>query len=169
MKEFQARTRGYLGRTAVQKLCHFAKVLGVPFSYRFQIHYYGPYSEELSSAVDRLLANGALQDGSRDQERYSSFRLGPEASQVLDEHASTLRRFEPTVTRVVEAFGSLEPKTLELLSTLHFTAQRLKASGNARPEREDVLGEFRKIKGDKFSETEIDRAFNAMEKAGLLK
>ena len=35
---------GSPGRTAVQKLCYFAQVLGVPLHLDFQIHHYGPFS-----------------------------------------------------------------------------------------------------------------------------
>lgn len=49
------------GRTTLQKLVYFAAFKGL-ISARFRPHYYGPYSEEVASAVDALSANGFLSE-----------------------------------------------------------------------------------------------------------
>ncbi len=36
------------GRKKLQKMIYIAKKLGFPFQEKFEFHFYGPYSEELS-------------------------------------------------------------------------------------------------------------------------
>ena len=93
--------------------------------------------------------------------------VGAEGTRILSKHAGALREYEPTIKSVVEAFGDLDPTTLELLSTLHFVSQRLKAEGK-QPGREDVWREFRGVKGDKFTDEQFERAYGAMATVGLV-
>jgi hypothetical protein len=114
-----------------------------------------------------LLASGALKDASPDPFRYSNLMVGAEGTRILSKHAGALREYEPTIRSVVEAFGDLDPTTLELLSTLHFVSQRLKAEGK-QPARDDVWREFRDVKGDKFTDEQFERAYGAMTTVGLV-
>lgn len=41
----EAHPKGQLGRTAMQKITYFVKVVGVPLPFRFGIYTYGPYSD----------------------------------------------------------------------------------------------------------------------------
>jgi hypothetical protein len=168
VQEFQNTVKGYLGRTAIQKLCYFAKVLGVPFSFPFRIYYYGPYSEELAFSSDYLVATGALYDASTDPSKYSNFRTGESATELLTHHSQIVKEYRPAIREIVEAFGEFDPASLELLSTMHFVEQRLKARGNKKPTRSQVLREFRAVKGDKFKSNDLDKAFSALEGAGLV-
>lgn len=168
VKEFRESVNGYLGRTAVQKLCYFAQALGVPLTYPFRIYHYGPYSDSLSFDIDMLLASEALEDASRNPGRYSDFRLGAEAKPALEGHEALINRYQQAIRRVAEAFGRFAPQTLELLSTLHFIDRKLKASGIAHPDKTTVMADFRQVKEDRFSEDEVERAYEAMKRAGLI-
>ncbi len=167
VKQFQEQISGFLGRTAIQKLCYFSRELRVPFSYRFSIYHYGPYSDDLASALDYMVADHVLVDTSPDRQRYSNFRLGPNASELLTRYRDAVKEWEETIVAVATAFGDLRPETLELMATVHFAHQRLKASGRT-PTKENVVDEFRGEKGDKFNIEEIQRAYRALKEARVL-
>ena len=51
------------GRKRLQKLvCILKHGHDIPFSYNFKPYYYGPYSEELTDAVDTLVGLGLLKE-----------------------------------------------------------------------------------------------------------
>ncbi len=87
-KFVQANPTGWLGRTAIQKLCYFSKELGskelgAPFDVYFQMHQYGPYSERLAQMLFQLEIDDLIEDRSEDPARYSNFRLTPNGKQHL--------------------------------------------------------------------------------------
>lgn len=168
VEEFQKTSQGHLGRTAIQKICYFAQSLGVPLNFEFKILYYGPYSHELASEVELLLASDVLEDTSKKPSAYSALRLGPAAHKLLETYPELTERYRPTVARVAAAFGELGPSTLELLSTLHFIDRRLRASGTEHPSRDEVVKRFQQVKQDRFSKGEIEAAYDAMRRAGLI-
>ena len=125
-------------------------------------------SDELAFTSDELLASGALRDASTDPYKYSNFRTGEGATELLARNPSIVREQQPRIREIVDAFGDFDPSTLELLSTMHFVDQRLKAGGSNKPERWKVLNEFRKVKGNKFRQEQLEKAFDALEAAGLV-
>ena len=166
VKQFRQHVSGYLGRTAIQKLCYFSRELGVPFSYRFSIYHYGPYSDDLATAIDYMLAERVLRDQSPDPQRYSNFALGPNGDELLSRHIDTVRKAEPVISSVARAFGDFSPETLELMATVHFVHERLRATGVA-PSEDEVIQEFHEEKGDKFEPEEISEAYRALKDAGF--
>jgi hypothetical protein len=166
VKQFREHVRGFLGRTAIQKLCYFSRELGVPFSYRFSIYHYGPYSDDLATAIDYMLAERVLRDQSPDPHRYSNFAPGPSADELLSHHQGTVRDTEPIIRSVAQAFGDFSPQTLELMATVHFVHERLRATG-VTPSEDEVIQEFREEKGDKFEPEEICDAYRALKDAGF--
>ena len=120
------------------------------------------------SDCDQLLSDRVLVDTSPDQYRYSNLRAGPNAATVLAEHPELVRRYQPTVESVVAAFGQLDPSKLELLSTLHFVDQRLKAGGASSPSRREVVQAFKSVKGGKFADADITNGYDALQRIGLL-
>lgn len=157
---------GVLGRTAVQKLTYFTKVLGVPVPCSFGIYTYGPYSDQVTFTVASLLADDVIEDKSRRQER-SNYKPGPNSQQLLFEFADYLGPYEERINRVVTALGKLRPNQLELVSTLHFIASRQKQIHKNLSE-ESVLGEFKTIKGDKFRDRDIRACYDRLANTGLI-
>lgn len=50
------------GRKKLQKMIYIAKKLDFPFYEKFDFHFYGPYSEELTCRVEELCALGFLHE-----------------------------------------------------------------------------------------------------------
>ena len=44
--------KGYLGRTALQKIVYFLQISGVPMRYRFDIYHYGPYCDRITRMLN---------------------------------------------------------------------------------------------------------------------
>ena len=72
-----------IGRKKLQKMVFIAKKLSFPFQEKFQFHFYGPYSEELTLRVEELCNMGFLNEvkekkGGYYQYRYSLTENGKE-------------------------------------------------------------------------------------------
>lgn len=167
VKAFQTNHgAGFLGRTAIQKLTYFVKVLGAPIPCSFGIYTYGPYSDTVTFAVESLLADDVIVDASTNS-KYSNYRLGPNADELLASFADALGPYKTTIERTVKALGSFDPSGLELIATLHFIAQRQERTVGAQS-RESVVQEFKSIKRDKFAVADISKGYDSLVEAGLI-
>jgi uncharacterized protein len=158
----------FLGRTAIQKLVYFAKTLGVPVPCSFEIYTYGPYSDAVTFSVDSMLADDVLKDASKAPNKYSNYRLGDNAKELLNTYQADIEPHQREIDAVVQSLGGFEPQQLELVATLHFIHQRLKHILRQAPPKDKVLEEFRRIKKDKFRLDEVDGFYNALKEAELI-
>jgi hypothetical protein len=164
----QRHPRGFLGRTAIQKLVYFSKVLGVPIPCSFEIYTYGPYSDAITFCVESLLADEVLSDTSPDPRAFSNYRLGPRADELLARFEAPIAPHRATIELVTEVFGGFRPEELELIATLHFIADRKRRIRGREPTRSGVVREFVQVKGDKFTEAQVNAWYDALKKSGLI-
>ena len=55
-----------VGRTRLQKIVYLLREMyQIPFRFRFKPYFYGPYSEDLSDAIENLTALGVIEEGRR--------------------------------------------------------------------------------------------------------
>src|SRR5262245_44319464 len=94
--------KGYLGRTALQKIVYFLQISGVPMRYPLDIYHYGPYCDRSSRDVEMLVADRVLKDISSSHEKYSNYRPAEAADELLQSHADTLRIHQETISKVVK-------------------------------------------------------------------
>jgi uncharacterized protein len=158
----------YLGRTAIQKLVYFAKTLGVPIPCSFEIYTYGPYSDSVTFSVDSMLADDVLKDISNVPQKYSNYRLGENADEILNAYRPSIGPYQQAIDDVVRSLGSFQPSELELVATLHFIHHRMKQIQRREPSKEQVLEEFRRIKKEKFGQEHVDGFYNALKSAKLI-
>lgn len=167
VREFETHhPKAYLGRTAMQKLTYFVKVLGAPVPCSFDIYTYGPYSDAVTFSVESLLADDVIMDRSPTS-KYSNYRRGPNADALLAAFADTLAPHQGTIAKTVEVLGGFDPRGLELIATLHFIAQR-QANTGGEPTKESAMREFKSIKHDKFTDAQISTWYDALVSAGLI-
>jgi uncharacterized protein YwgA len=159
--------RGYLGRTAVQKLAYFAKAMGVPIPCSFDIYTYGPYSDTVTFSMESLMADDVVVDRSPKPD-YSRYSLGENAAELLHAFDREIGPHTSAIDRVVKALGGFKPQELEVIATLHFIARRQRQIRRIEPSKSDVIYEFKTIKGDKFGHEEISIWYDALKKAGLI-
>jgi uncharacterized protein YwgA len=160
--------KGYLGRTALQKIVYFLQLAGVPMRYRFDIYHYGPYCDRISRDVELLVADGVLKDISSNPEKYSNYRPAEEADELLHSHATALQTQQMTIERVVNTLLPLEPDHLELLATLDYLYRQKRAGGGTGPWKDGVIDRFMEVKKDKFQRADVSAAYDSMVLAKLL-
>ena len=83
------------GRKRLQKLvCILKHGRDIPFSYNFKPYYYGPYSEELTDAVDTLVGLGLLKE---EKEILNSgiskyvYELTPQGNEKIEESVKNIQ------------------------------------------------------------------------------
>lgn len=162
-----ARHNHYLGRTAVQKIMYFLKASGVEMDYEFDVHHYGPFCSEIMSDMEYLIADGAVEDASKDHPRYSNYRTCLEAEELIGKHSHELGKFADKVAEVARMLAPHDPKELEFYSTLDYVYRWVKATGVPGPFEEPVVQRFLKVKPDVFPEQRIRDEYRAMVELGV--
>jgi hypothetical protein len=142
--------------------------MGVPMSYSFDIHHYGPYCDQISRDADWLIADEVLVDRSRDPRKYSNYAPGPAAGELERKHAESLECWRGPVRSLVRALVPMKPDKLELIATLDYLYRYLSASGGKGPWKPTVISRFVEIKGDKFSREEVSQTYERLTQVGLL-
>ncbi len=161
-------SKGYLGRTALQKILYFLQLSGVPLRYQFDVYHYGPYCVRIARDVEWLVADSVLRDASSNPEKYSNYRPAEAADELLQSHAAALRAHQDTIDKVVETLLPFEPEHLELLATLDYLYRQIKAGGGPGPWKERVIDRFMEVKKDKFQRPAVADAYDSMVRANLL-
>lgn len=159
---------GYLGRTALQKILYFLQISGVPMRYRFEIYHYGPYCDRIYRDVELLLADGVLKDASSNPEKYSNYRPGDAAEELLRPHKDRLDPYRATIADVVKALIPFQPGHLEILATLDYLYRQLRAGGGQGPWKERVISRFLEVKQDKHDQAEVGNAYDSLVRAKLI-
>ena len=96
---FKESGDGYLGRTALQKILYFIGRRGVPIPYRFDIYHYGPFCQDISHDMEWLIMDDVVEDISGAQQRYSNYRLGENANDLLHDFEQTLAPYQESCRR----------------------------------------------------------------------
>lgn len=154
-----------LGRTTLQKLCYLAKARGVPFSLNFDINHYGPFSVQLFSITDDLIADGVIADQQVEATEFQ-YTPGPSCKSFLKKQKSLLSKQEPSLNGIVRFFQGMPHQELELVTSIHYIycSQKLFRS----PKEKTVINTVFEIKKGKFTRNAIKSRFLALNKAGLL-
>jgi uncharacterized protein YwgA len=151
---------GNPGRTKLQKLIYFLEEsIGLPLEYRFKMHHYGPYAEELERDVARLSEFGFLKVFP-DIQGYGFHIVA--AGDPSPDWRDLATRFDSHIDRVLGLLGELDASSLELRATIHFVQ---KLSG-AR-DRGTLARLVEQLK-PKFGHRYIRGALSDLESSGLL-
>jgi len=155
-----------LGTTALQKLCYLAKARGVPFSLNFDIQHYGPFSAQLTSITDDLIADGVISD-QRLNGGGLQYAPGPICNVLLKQQRVLLTKQGPRLNGVVRFFQGVPDQELELVTSIHYIycSQKLFRS----PKEKTVVNMVFEIKKGKFTHDAIKSRFVALNRAGLLR
>ena len=123
------------GKTLLQKRIYFvAEILGIDLGY--DAHYYGPYSDEVASAVVQLRSSGLLRE---EQTHYGAKRSGFEikrydyeltdsgrqAIEMLKQHyPAEVERIENAASRVDKVASDLDYMELSIAAKAHWKIGR---------------------------------------------
>jgi uncharacterized protein len=162
-----AKALHILGRTTVQKVMYFLTSLGVPSEYKFTVHHYGPFCEQILRDTELLIADDVIRDSSANPST-SAYVPGTNVDELVSKYASTLEPHRQAVRNVVSALVPLRPRNLELLATLHYCYRFEKSTSGHGPWKNKVIRRFREFKGDRFKLETISKGFDSLVKARLV-
>lgn len=138
-----------LGKKASQKIFYFFERKGIPLNLRYGIHFFGPYSEKLDTTMHLLESEDYINIDTNGLTHVISLGAGQADMSYLSEEETKI------ANEVLDLFAHKTPRELEALTTLDYIANTI-LSGN--PTEDEIINNFKKIKGDKFNQTEINIA-----------
>jgi uncharacterized protein YwgA len=135
-------------RKRMQKLVFLLQAAGCPLDVDYDLHHYGPYSEDLARLTDLMVDERLLEERMEVRpygEQYS-YRLSPESIRQIAEYESRLANsglarpmaaFEPLARSLCET----DLKELEVASTIVF----FRAQGNDWPAAVEKACQFKDL------------------------
>ncbi|PIC76282.1 hypothetical protein CSV74_12285 [Sporosarcina sp. P19] len=141
------------GRKKMQKMVYILKKMNFPFAEKYELHMYGPYSEELTLRVEELCEMGFLAERFEDKGSYKQY-----CYQVTDEGSKFLATADAPkeqLPKCIERLNEKSSRFLELVSTLLYFDQL---------DKEDQIAKVRIVKNKlNFTDQEMDQAFAFIE------
>lgn len=141
------------GRKKLQKMIYIAKKVAFPFHERFQFHFYGPYSEELTLRVEELCNMGFLNEVKEKKAGYFQYRytLTDSGREFL-----SLNEVEmPFLEDCLVDMNVQNARFLELVSTVLYFDNLSK---------DEVTNKVFTLKSSqRYTEAEIDEAYQYIE------
>lgn len=141
------------GRKKLQKMIYIAKKIAFPFQERFQFHFYGPYSEELTLRVEELCNMGFLNEVKENKGGYSQYRYSMTDS---GKEFLSLNEVEmPCLQDCLNDMNEQSARFLELVSTVLYFEDL---------EKSEVTNKIFTLKSkQRYTEAEIDEAYGYIE------
>jgi uncharacterized protein len=143
-----------IGRKKFQKMIYILKKLSFPFQEKYQFHFFGPYSEELTLRIEELCNMGFIQEVKEKKGGYFQYRysLTEEGSDFLSLYAVEM----PQIKECMEDMNGQSARFLELVSTILYFEEL---------PREDVYEKVFTLKSkQKYTAEEIDQAYDYIDK-----
>ncbi|MDQ0974410.1 uncharacterized protein YwgA [Neobacillus niacini] len=142
-----------IGRKKLQKMIYIAKKVSFPFHERFQFHFYGPYSEELTLRVEELCNMGFLNETKEKKGGYFQYRYT--LTDTGKEFLSLNEVDMPFLQDCLEDMNEQNARFLELVSTVLYFDNLSK---------EEVTDKVFTLKSSqRYTEEEIDQAYGFIE------
>lgn len=159
-----SRKQEIRGKKAFQKLLYFLTAVKVPTGLNFEMFHYGPYSSQLDYAMENLENQGAII--SRFDNAMFHIYPGTSAETWAAESHEFIQRYQNQFDLVLEKLPD-SARELELWATTHFLGEILRdVYGITYDGR--IIEEVIKVKGSKFSSTQIQQAITELRGLKLL-
>ena len=141
------------GRKKLQKIVYIAKKLSFPFHEKFQFHFYGPYSEELTLRIEELCEMGYLNEVKEKKAGYYQYCYS--ITDAGQDFLSIQEVEMPALEACLQDMNEQNARFLELVSTvLYFDTL----------EKEEVTEKIFTLKSkQKYTLEEIDEAYEYIE------
>ncbi|MCM3764079.1 YwgA family protein [Neobacillus niacini] len=142
-----------VGRKKLQKMIYIAKKIDFPFHDRFQFHFYGPYSEELTTRVEELCNMGFLNEVKEKKGGYYQYRYT--LTDAGKEFLSLNEVDMPCLDDCLVDMNEQNARFLELVSTVLYF--------DNLPKDEVANKVFTLKSSQRYTEEEIDEAYRYIE------
>ncbi|MFA1822439.1 YwgA family protein [Virgibacillus oceani] len=106
------------GRKKLQKMIYILQKCKLPFEEKFEYHFYGPYSEELTLRVEELCNLGFLEEVREEKSNYFQYHysITGDGEAFLQQFASHL----PGLEQKVKLLKQKSSRFLELVATIMY-------------------------------------------------
>lgn len=149
LMQFFAAANEVSGRKKLQKMIYILQKCHVPFEEKYQFHFYGPYSEELSLRIEELCNLGFISEEKESKSNYIQYHY-----QITDDGNEFLNQFQmemPDMTAPIAHMKTKSSRFLELVATMLYF--------EGLP-REGIEKKIHTVKPkQKYTDAEIDEAF----------
>ncbi|MFG6495984.1 YwgA family protein [Fictibacillus sp. UD] len=138
-----------VGRKKLQKMVYIAKKLNFPFQEKYQFHFYGPYSEELTLKIEELCNMGYIHEVKEKVSGYSQYRyaVNEEGQKLLSTYGAEIEQ----LGNCVRSMNEQSSRFLELVSTVMYFEKL---------EQDEIKEKVQTVKAkQKYTEEEMDEAF----------
>lgn len=109
------------GRKKLQKMIYIAKKMQFPFVEKFELHMYGPYSEELTLRVEELCEMGFLAEQFINKGSYSQYQYNVTGAGLR--FLETANPIPDGLVGITQKMQMQSSRFLELVSTLLYFDQ----------------------------------------------
>ncbi|PYZ91597.1 hypothetical protein CR194_18350 [Salipaludibacillus keqinensis] len=143
------QTGEIIGRKKLQKMVYIAKKMNLPFNEKYQLHMFGPYSEELSLRVEEVCQLQFVSEVKEKKGGYQQYRY--ELSEKGEDFLSMMSFHFPDATGMLEDMNHKSSKFLELVSTVLYFEEL--------PKKEVAEKVFKLKAKQNYSEADLDEAY----------
>ncbi|KKE77754.1 YwgA family protein [Oceanobacillus caeni] len=157
LMQFFSVAENVTGRKKLQKMIYILQKCNIPFEEKYNFHFYGPYSEELTLRVEELCNLGFLHEIKEDKSNYYQYNytITDDGKEFLQQFALDMPNYEEKVEKLKEKSS----RFLELVATM-FYFDYLPI--------EEMIGKVHKVKPKQnYSEEEIKEAIQFMKEITL--
>jgi uncharacterized protein len=105
-----------VGRKKLQKMIYIAKKMNYPFYEKYNFHFYGPYSEELTLRIEELCNLGFLNEIKEKKGGYYQYRYS--LTEAGEQFLSHYQLDMPKLEGLMDELNGQSARFLELVSTL---------------------------------------------------
>ncbi len=114
--QFISLAKEVTGRKKLQKMVYIAKRMNFPFAEKYELHMYGPYSEELTLRIEELCEMGFLAEQCTDKASYVQYAYN--VTETGNDFLDTADQPHPNLSICIDRLNGKSSRFLELVSTL---------------------------------------------------
>ncbi|UOQ95018.1 YwgA family protein [Halobacillus shinanisalinarum] len=118
LMQFFSSSEDIVGRKKLQKMIYILKKCEIPFEERYEFHFYGPYSEELTLRIEEMCNLGFISEAKEEKKNYYQYRyrITESGREFLEQSAVKLPPFD----QHMKEMNAKSSRFLELVSTMLF-------------------------------------------------
>lgn len=148
-----------LGKKVTQKIFYFFEREGISLNLRYGIHFYGPYSSKLDNIMHMLENEEYIFIDTTGTTHVISQGSKTDSINTLTENEEQIAK------KVINNLSKKTPLELEALATMDYIANTLLPDFSSE---QDIISKFKEIKGNKFTDTYIEKTFSELTDTGLI-
>ena len=159
---------GDIGKTKIQKILYFLQEsMGVPLKYRFRMHYFGPYSDEIDNALSLSKSLGRIDI------QPDSGGFGYHVTPIVTRSDAMWQDYDPSedpeieislegIDKTIDILSRIDTPQIELYATIHFIGGPM-----SNRSEEQTVETVKRIK-PKFTTHRIESAYQTLKESDLL-